>query len=93
MTLPSDTKIEGITKSELILLINDAAATGARKALFDIGLHDDNAIHDVKELRNLLDSWRDTKRSIKSTIVKALTVALLGFIAGASALKIKDWIG
>jgi len=91
--MSKDHEIKGISKAELILMVNEAAEHGAKKALRDIGLHDDNAIHDVRELRTLLDSWRDTKRSIKSTIVKALTVAILGFIAGASALKIRDWIG
>ena len=81
-----------LTKAELIILINQAAEEGANKALGRIGLHDENAIHDVKELRDLLDSWRDTKKSIKSTVVKTLTIAVLGFLAGASALKIRDWL-
>lgn len=91
--MSNDHEIKGVSKAELILMVNEAAEHGAKKALRDIGLHDDNAVHDVRELRTLLDSWRETKRSIRSTIVKALTVAVLGFIAGASALKIRDWIG
>jgi hypothetical protein len=75
--------VDGLTKAELLLLINEAAEHGAKKALREVGLQDENAIHDIKELRNLLDSWRDTRRSIASTVIKIITVAVLGFIAVA----------
>ncbi len=84
MTLPDDTKIQGITKAELILLINDAAEHGAKKALSDIGLHDDGAVHDIHELRSLLDAFKDTKKAIRSTVIKVITMAILGFIALAT---------
>lgn len=91
MTLPNE-KVTGVTKAELIMMVNQAAEEGAAKALGRIGLHDENAIHDVKELRDLLDSWRETKKSIRSTVVKTVTIAVLGFLVGASALKIREWL-
>ena len=90
MTLPSDETMHGITKSELKLLILEAAEKGSDLALARIGLHDANAVHDVKELRNLLESWRDTRKSVNSTVVKVITVSILGFIALASWVEIKD---
>jgi len=34
-------------------------------------------------MRNLIEAWRDTRRSIWSTLVKVSTVGVLTFIAGA----------
>ena len=49
MTSPSDDeKMHGITKSELKVLILEAAEKGSDRALARIGLHDENAVHDVR---------------------------------------------
>tara|TARA_B100001059_G_C17681497_1_gene499973 strand:- start:270 stop:542 length:273 start_codon:yes stop_codon:yes gene_type:complete len=79
-----------ITKAQLIKMIEDASDKGATKALARIGLHDEDAVHDVKELRNLLDGWRDTRKNVRATVVKVVTVAILGFIALASWSEFKD---
>ncbi len=79
-----------ITKAQLIKMIEDASDKGATKALARIGLHDEDAVHDVKELRNLLDGWRDTRKAVRATVVKVVTVAILGFIALASWSEFKD---
>ena len=83
MTLPDEEKMHGITKSELKVLILEAAEKGSDRALARIGLHDENAVHDVKELRSLLEGWRETKSSIWRTIIRWVTMAVLGFIAFA----------
>tara|TARA_R110000822_G_scaffold95989_3_gene218933 strand:+ start:391 stop:669 length:279 start_codon:yes stop_codon:yes gene_type:complete len=83
MTLPSDETMHGITKSELKLLILEAAEKGSDRALARIGLHDENAVHDVKELRNLLEGWRATKSSVGKTVIRWVTMAVLGFVAFA----------
>lgn len=83
MTLPDEEQMHGITKSELKILILEAAEKGSDRALARIGLHDENAVHDVKELRSLLEGWRETKSSIWKTIIKWVTMAVLGFIAFA----------
>jgi 2-iminoacetate synthase ThiH len=73
-----------MTPQELEEIIDRAAKRGAAEALHDIGLHDDNAIHDIHELRDLLDSWRSTKKTIGNTITKFITVAILGALASAA---------
>jgi hypothetical protein len=83
MTLPDEEQMHGITKSELKILILEAAEKGSDRALARIGLHDENAVHDVKELRSLLEGWRETKSSIWRTIIRWATMAVLGFIAFA----------
>lgn len=70
-------------------MIARAAKQGARAALESIGLHDENAGDDMKELRNLLDAWRSTKKTVWSQIVKALTMAVLGAIATGAFLQFK----
>ena len=65
-------------------LVEQSAELGARKALRDIGLSDDDALSDVSELRGLLDSWRSAKRTVGKTIVQALTTLVLGGLLAGS---------
>lgn len=66
-----------------------AAKQGAREALQSVGLHDETAGDDMRELRNLLDAWRSTKKTVWSQIVKAATMAVLGAIAAGAFLQLK----
>jgi 2-iminoacetate synthase ThiH len=72
-----------LTPEELEEMLDNAARRGAKEALRSIGLLDDDAAKDIIEMRSLLEAWRDTRKSVWSTIVKVTTVALLTFIAGA----------
>ena len=73
-----------MTEKEMALMIERAAEAGAKKALRDVGLSDDDANIDVKELRNLLDSYRSAKRTVGKTIVQAFTTLFLAaLLAGA----------
>ena len=76
-----------LSQEQLELMLNRAAEAGARKALSDIGLHDDEAAADVKQLRGLLDTWRDTKETAWKTFVSWLVKGLL--IAIVAGLYIK----
>lgn len=64
-------------QSEIEVIIQAAAQRGAKQALKDIGLSDQEAYDDVRELRGLLDSWRATKQTIGHTIARMLTTAIL----------------
>jgi hypothetical protein len=68
--LPSD-------EDRLSMLLEAAAEKGAKEALRSIGLHDENAYGDMHEIRNLLESWRGTKRAIRVTVAKFVTTAVL----------------
>lgn len=72
-----------LTPEEVEDMLDRAARRGAKEALRSIGLLDDDAHKDITEMRSLLEAWRDTRKSIWSTIVKLITVGLLTFIAGA----------
>ena len=70
-----------MTEQELELLIHKAAQEGAKEALKEVGLSDEEAYDDVKELRSLLDSWRATKTTVGQTIARMLTTAVLTALA------------
>lgn len=70
-----------MTDPELQHLIEQAAEAGAKKALEKVGLHDEHAGSDVKELRSLLDTWRETKKTVGQTIARTFTTAILGALA------------
>ena len=72
-----------LTPDDLEEMLDNAARRGAKEALRSMGLLDDDAARDIIEMRSLLEAWRDTRKSVWSTIVKVTTVALLTFIAGA----------
>lgn len=72
-----------LSPEELEEMLDRVAKRGAKEALRSIGLLDDSAHKDMVELRSLLEAWRDTRKSIWSTLVKLSTVGILTFIAGA----------
>ena len=72
-----------LTPDELEAMLDRSARRGSKAALEAVGLCDENAADDIREIRGLLDSWRDTRKSIWNTTVRIATVAFLTFIAGA----------
>lgn len=73
-----------LTRSELQEMLDEAARKGAKTALETIGLHDEGAANDIREVRGLLDSWRDAKRTAwKTTVNWAVTLFLGALIVGA----------
>jgi hypothetical protein len=72
-----------LSPEELEAMLDRAARRGAKEALRSIGLLDDDAHKDIAEMRSLIEAWRDTRKSIWSTLVKISTVGILTFIAGA----------
>ena len=79
-----------MTKEEMAKLIEQSAELGARKALRDIGLSDDDALSDVSELRGLLESWRAAKRTVGKTIVQALTTIFLAMLMAGAYFNFKQ---
>ena len=65
-----------MTEVELELVIQKAAQEGAKQALREVGLSDQEAYDDVKELRSLLETWKITKTTVGQTITTALLTAL-----------------
>ena len=51
-----------------------------KSALKEIGLHDDDAGTDVRDLRSLITDWRSIKKTIWQTIARAGTIFVLGLL-------------
>ena len=75
-----------MTEPEIETLIERAAERGAKKALANVGLHDEDAGRDVQELRGLLEAWRATRRTILQTITRVVTTAILTALAAGAYL-------
>lgn len=76
-----------ITEAQLEEMLARAAEKGAQRALNSLGLHDDNAAHDVAELRSLLDVWRMIRTSMIKTSANMITAFILGALALGVGLK------
>lgn len=73
--------ITTLTDVQLEAMLDRAAKRGARAALHEIGLDDDDAGADIRELRTVLTAWRETKRAIWTQVVKAVVTLLLAIMA------------
>lgn len=70
-----------MSPEDLDILLEKAAEKGADCALRKVGLHDDQAGKDIQEVRSLLESWRDTKKTVQQTIAKIITTSILTILA------------
>ena len=59
-----------------------------KSVLKEIGLHDDDAGNDVRDLRSLITDWRGIKKVVWQTIAKAGTVFVLGLLMLGAWAKI-----
>ena len=69
-----------LTQQQIEDMIEAAATRAAKKALADIGLHDEAAGADVREMRSLVQNFRDAKRTILQTILKWGTMFVIGIL-------------
>lgn len=82
-------KDQGISDENIYLLIGQASEEGAARALAQLGLSDENALSDISELRALLDSWRDTKRTARQAVVRWLMRMFFSALLFGLAVKFK----
>ena len=82
------------TGARLEDLLAEAGERGATRVLARLGLADESAGRDVKELRELLGAWRDAKASAwKATWHWVLRVVWALLLAGlAVRLGFGDWV-
>jgi len=59
-----------------------------KSALKEVGLHDEEAGDDVRDLRSLLTDWRGIKKTIWHTIARAGTLFVLGILVVGTWSKI-----
>ena len=78
-----------LRREEFDDLLDRAAERGAERALAHIGLENGHAAKDIRELRDLLEAWRDARRTAWQTAVKVVTTGILAALLVGAALKLK----
>ena len=51
-----------------------------KAVLKEVGLHDDDAGNDVRDLRSLITDWRGIKKTIWQTVARWGTLVVLGIL-------------
>lgn len=83
--LVSQAEGQGAGLVTLRALIEEASEAGAERALEALGLADPKARRDMDELRELLQAWRDAKRTAwKETVSWAIRILLALLVLGMS---------
>lgn len=80
-------KPTNLTRSELEDLLESAAERGAKKALESVGLHDEEASNDIRDMRGLLESYRTVRTSVLITVGKAIAIAILAIVAFNTGIR------
>ena len=70
-------------------MLERAAERGARHALHEVGLDGEDAAHDIRELRNLLDAFNEAKKTAGLTIIRMVVTGLLMAILTGTLIKLK----
>ena len=78
-----------LRREEFDDLLDRAAERGAERALAHLGLENGHAAKDIRELRDLLQAWRDARRTAWQTAVKVITTGILAALLVGTAIKLK----
>lgn len=84
----------GVDMLTLRAIAEEAGELGATRALHRLGLSDERARGDVAELRELLDAWRDAKRSVWKAAMGWLVRLAGALVLTGIAVKLGfgDWL-
>jgi hypothetical protein len=88
-TKTADNRALNLRPEDLDQLLTKAAEKGAERCLAHLGLENGHAARDIRELRDLLDAWRDARRTAWQTIIKVATTGILTAIIIGVAVKLK----
>lgn len=78
-----------LRKEEFDDLLDRAAERGAQRVLSHLGLESGHPAEDIRDLRNLLEAWRDARRTAWQTTVKVVTTGILAALLVGAAIKLK----
>ena len=76
-------------EEEFEQLLELSAELGAKRALADVGLVDEEAASDIRDLRSLLGAVRIAKRTAWQTVVRLITTGLILALIAGLAIKLK----
>ena len=86
--LMAQAQSQGADLITLRALIEEASECGAERALSALGLRDPSARQDMHELRELLQAWRDAKRSALRATASWMMRIGLALLVVAMAVKL-----
>ncbi len=86
---PQQADILNLRPEDLDELLTRAAERGAERALACLGLENGHAAADIRDLRGLIDAWRDARRTAWQTAVKVVTTGILAALLVGVAIKLK----
>ncbi len=78
-----------LRKEDFDELLAHAAERGAERVQSQFGLENGHAARDIRELRDLLEAWREARHTAWQTFVKVLTTGLLAALLVGAAIKMK----
>jgi hypothetical protein len=81
--------ILNLRPDDLDELLTRAAERGAERALACLGLQNGHAAADIRDLRGLIDAWREARHTAWQTTVKVLTTGVLAALLVGVAIKLK----
>ncbi|MFN6960683.1 MAG: DUF6127 family protein [Rhodocyclaceae bacterium] len=74
-------------------LLDRATERGAERCLTHHGRENGSAARDIRELRDLLEAWRDARRTAWQTTIKVVTTAILAALLVGAVIKLKSMGG
>jgi hypothetical protein len=86
--LVAQAEAEGAARVTLRALVEEACEVGAARALRTLGLMDDKAGPDIIELRQLIQGWRDAKKSALSAVITWIIRTLVALFLMGLAFKL-----
>jgi hypothetical protein len=78
-----------LRKEDFEDLLDRAAERGAERCLAHLGMENGHAARDIRDLRDLLEAWRDARRTAWQTAVKVATTGILAALLVSAAIKLR----
>jgi len=82
-----------LRSEDLDELLISAAEKGAERALAALGLENGHAAKDIRDLRGLIEAWRQARQTAWQTLIKLLTTGILVALIVGASIKLKLYGG
>ncbi len=86
-------EILNLRPDDLDELLTRAAGKGAERALAALGLENGHAAKDIRDLRGLIEAWRQARQTAWQTLIKLLTTGVLVALIVGASIKLKLYGG
>jgi hypothetical protein len=78
-----------LRKEDFEELLNHAAERGAERVLSHLGLENGHAARDIRDLRDLIEAWREARHTAWQTFIRVLPTGILAALLVGAAIKLK----